>query len=440
MSHGQEDFDYDEGSEISLLQTSQKLSRQEVPPASEEGSTQIHRRESVDRASATPTIQGIASSMENVTGALGSGNFSNRMMLAMVSLSQRVRRTRDIIPLPGACVLGLAFLVTFTCVVVLWGLMMEAAYASKAPAPSNEFEESADLDMGATISFGKLPRFHVFESQPVAQQTTNSQAPPPPRMCPALTLPAGVDQFRIPAQNLNRLRAGDLAVEILGPDDKPLLHAGFPLRAMENAKGQIGYDKVGRWLQLTRSATDKQPLVCIGPLPTGNQNGPRPNRFQNVQVRGIHGVAAAGRVPIQIFGPTNARYGSLSRKADKWHVFYSAAQGPEQLLLSMHSAMPFPGFAAYSKDGKEIALASMRLTGTEFSSADMLTITVKPGFDHMMILVTMLAVMLSMFEQVPSNKGTDAAGDSHKSLPHATSQSLPLATSHSLPPGFQPDT
>jgi len=439
LSNGQEDVEYDEGLEISLLQRSLKLSKGEVPPSSEGSSMQIHHHESSRRTSVKPP-EDIGIRIDNFTGALGSGSYSNKLVLAMTSLSQRMHRTRDIIAFPGACVLGLAFLITFTCVVVLWSLMMEAAYASKATASGNEFGEPADLDKDVTYSFGKLPRFQVFESFTSAKETRPEPLPPAPRICPSLTLPAGVEQFRIPASSLSRLRAGDLAVEILGSDDKPLLHAGFPLRAVENEKGQIAYNKVGRWLQLTTSATSKQPHVIVGPLPVYNQGGSSPGGFENVQVRGLYG-AATERVPIEIYGPSNARYGALSRKADKWHVFYRATQGPEQLVMSMHAAMPFPGFSAYSKDGKQMAIANLHLLGTEYSSADMLTITVKRGFDHMLILSTMLAVMLSMFESVPNKKPTDIAGDSStsKSLPHATSQSLPLATSHSLPPGFQPD-
>lgn len=415
MLDGPDDASHVAELEVSLLQTSLKLSRQESSSAAKENKTAFmkHENDTLDSSQLSFIDAGSTGSFsKGVSGAGGSFD-SSSFAPVMDAITQGMNRVREVIDLPRACVLSLALVLTLIALVLLWGIIMGAARAvvgvakaGKSLFTRSDVLEPADFHKGASSAT-------TATSSSSENKKPKGSVEKPPSICPALLLPHGAAQFQIPSDHLSRLRAGQFPVQILGPSGRPLLHAWLPIRGMEDEKGQIGFNKVGRWLQLTTSANTRYPHASIGPLP-----------YQT----------PVGRQALEIYGPSNTKYGTLRRDKDKWHVCYSAGAGPEQLLLSMHAATPLPGFSASSAEGKQMALASHNLLGTGMASAETLTINVEPGCDALLTLISMLAVVLSMFEQVSNTSAVHSPGQP------VSSRSLNSFTDHSSLPEYQPDS
>lgn len=397
--------------EVSLLQTSLKLSRQESTSADKENKSAFIKHENGTLEFSQLSIIGAGSTARFSKGASGAGgNFDSSSFAPLLdAISRYMHQVREVIDLPQACVLSLAFVLTLIALVLLWGVIHGAAKAivGVAKAGKSLFARS-DVPEPAKTASAKTAIPPSSEGR-----KTQGSGEKPPSICPALLLPHGAAQFQIPSEHLSRLRAGQFPVQILGPSGRPLLHAWLPIRGMEDEGGQIGFNKVGRWLQLTTSANTRHPHASVGPLP-----------YQT----------PVERQALEIYGPSNTRYGTLRRIEDKWHVFYSAGEGPEQLLLSMHAAVPFPGFSAYSADGKQMGLASHNLVSAVMPSAETLTINVEPGCDALLTLISMLAVALSMFEQVSHTSAVHRPGQP------LSSQSMIPGTDDSSRPGYEPDS
>ncbi|CAJ1342084.1 unnamed protein product, partial [Effrenium voratum] len=202
--------------EFSLLQTSLTLSQREP--------LQLRHAKSLLSA-----VVDAAPWHANGSAAL---NTSSPLALLSSVTSITARRTRDVIAWPGACVLGLSFVVTLIFVVVLWAVMLEASQASKALATGRSSRQG---NMPARLpEAGPVPKFGG-ES---VENSLNARIAKPPPICPSLSLLQGAAQFRIPLLFLDKLRAGTFPMQILGPSGKPLLHAWLPLCSKSKRAGQ----------------------------------------------------------------------------------------------------------------------------------------------------------------------------------------------------------
>mmetsp|Transcript_68439 Transcript_68439/g.120893 ORF Transcript_68439/g.120893 Transcript_68439/m.120893 type:complete len:461 (-) Transcript_68439:46-1428(-) len=383
--------------EVSLLQTSLKLSQRLLAPsnASDPDSLTSKPRESL------------------------------ASVLLTTSLHHAARRTKDIIALPEACVLGVAFGVTLIFVVLLWAVMMEASHASKAMASFSHDSISEPVAHG----FLKEGLAAAGESDSKLPAARYAHAP---AICPALILPHGAAQFRIPMESITRLRTGQFPMQILGPSGRPLLHAWLPVCSMPPDVQQWGgLSKVGHQLQLTTTSTSRHPHASIGPLPLVEQT----TSSSLLQNYASPQAKTRGKVPIEIFGPSSARYGTLTRSFDKWHVYYRAVDGPENLVLILHSSTGFPSFAAYTPDGHQVASA-MQSSSSPESSTDMLTISVSQGADALLTLLSMLAVVLSSMEYVDTRPSASLTKEPDESTSVETVPATGRADQSNEIPGY----
>ncbi|CAJ1451880.1 unnamed protein product, partial [Effrenium voratum] len=216
-AQGKKELPLEEDSvEFSLLQTSLTLSQREP--------LQLRHAKSLLSA-----VVDAAPWHANGSAAL---NTSSPLALLSSVTSITALRTRDVIAWPGACVLGLSFVVTLIFVVVLWAVMLEASQASKALATGRSSRQG---NMPARLpEAGPVPKFGG-ES---VENSLNARIAKPPPICPSLSLLQGAAQFRIPLLFLDKLRAGTFPMQILGPSGKPLLHAWLPLCSKSKRAGQ----------------------------------------------------------------------------------------------------------------------------------------------------------------------------------------------------------
>lgn len=350
----------------------------------------------------------------NATSTL---NASTPLALMSLVSSTATQRTRDIIAWPGACVLSLSFVVTLIFVVVLWAVMLEANQATKLA--------TRHLNAGAGPEDPRVPtKSGRFEAGPepglLPQFGADVPTAPAPPICERLILPHGAAQFRIPLEALDRLRAGTFPVPILGLSGRqPLLHAWLPLCTKTprgTAQGH-GQSQIGHLLQLTTTPATRHPHASIGLLHLG---------------------AMAQRAPTEIFGPSNQKYGSMTRSNDKWQVHHHS-DGSEQLVMTMRTSTAFLGFSAYAPDGRQLASAT-RISLNGGPNADTLAISASPGTDALLALLCILAVVLSMMEKVPppSEATTESAAPAYNLPPGYEDVTQPKPTSRaSLPEGRQ---
>eukprot|EP00931_Biecheleriopsis_adriatica_P091450 TRINITY_DN65337_c0_g1_i1.p1 TRINITY_DN65337_c0_g1~~TRINITY_DN65337_c0_g1_i1.p1 ORF type:complete len:453 (+),score=91.72 TRINITY_DN65337_c0_g1_i1:160-1518(+) len=334
--------------EFSLLQTSLKLSSRQLQVTNASEKEETHKRQSL-----------VSSALETATS--GNGTAPSVATLLMVSASRAMQKTTDIIAAPGACVLGLSFCVTLVFVVMLWGIMVEASHASK----------------------GK----DAFAGKGAAAMAAQAPAPP---LCPTIGLPRGVVNFSVPLKSLGELRAGKFPMEILGLNNSPIFHAWLPTCSQTPPGSSMfaeGSSKIGHLLQLTSPTSARQSLASIGLLHLqGRGQGMQTLAQQRAVLE--HKTCA-------VFGPSNKRYGTMSREADKWNVFHTGDGGASRLALSMHTATGMLGFSAIAADGRQVATA-VHTSSVPGGEVDLLTITVSPGSDTLLALVAMLAVVLMM--------------------------------------------
>lgn len=211
--------------------------------------------------------------------------------------------------------------------------------------------------------------------------------PPVATLCPALILPYGVAQFRIPVDSLHNLREGSLPVPILGPSGMSVLHAWLSRGAgFVNATpppGAAPHDVPDgpmvpggsgrRWLMLTTTTTSKHPHAKVGPFD-------------------LHCVADE---PLEIRGPHNDLYGTLQCGERGWGVMHHGA-----LVFFIDTSFPYPHLSAFGADGRPLATAAHSRGRTDEKSLhgapdiECLTVSAKPGSDALLALLCCLAVVL----------------------------------------------
>lgn len=175
-------------------------------------------------------------------------------------------------------------------------------------------------------------------------------------LCPALILPHGEARFSILAQAMHSLGIGRYPVEILGPSGRPLLHARLPVQP---AGGCSDHD-VGRWLELTTTATSRYPHASVGP----------------VQLRG------PSRQALEIRGPKGNAYGMLEPHGGGW-----CARRAGRIVLRIATRPGGSGLEAFSMHSTLIASAIPE-------PGARLIIQVSPGVDPLLTLLCTLAVAL----------------------------------------------
>lgn len=178
-----------------------------------------------------------------------------------------------------------------------------------------------------------------------------SQAPNPAQMCPAMIVPHADANFAIPNAGLNALITGltgslDGPVAVIGAQtNNPLLYARF-----KDVK-----DK--RWLQLSTTSNSRFPHCCAGPL------------------------EVASDAMVEIRGPRGDRFGTLEKGHDAtWYMH--RAEGP-----LVHRV--------YMMNGQMVAMDRSLMAGTGMFTPTAFELTVSPGRDPLLTLVSMLIIILT---------------------------------------------
>lgn len=375
--------------DVSLLQTSLRVSREEVPSGG--ASPPLSgRRPAISQFPRTAAVHGqeqaswLWGAVRSCRAALdklleGSSPAHASSSVALSSVASRALALALDPPrgpfggVPVLLIFMLAFVIGLVFVIQVVGWSMEGKdpgdFGRQRPekllgAPLPGYASSALLPMTSERGFER------GLGTPSRPGSTTSALPPSgspslshgedadrtDAICPALILPHGEARFTIPAESVRRLALGEYPVEILGPSGRPLLHARLPAEPVGGVSTSLG---PGRWLELTTTPTSRYPHACVGPLLLGSRSSQ----------------------PLQIRGPRGDAYGILEAREGAW-----CAQHGGRVVLRIES-LPEGGLQASGADFNVIAMASP-------NGGQALQVQVNPGVDALLTLLCMLAVVL----------------------------------------------
>mmetsp|Transcript_12448 Transcript_12448/g.20390 ORF Transcript_12448/g.20390 Transcript_12448/m.20390 type:complete len:392 (+) Transcript_12448:82-1257(+) len=350
---------------VSLLQSSLQVAKASVKPVKK--IENIENIENIDRNASIEAVKQHSRMLSPYVEASEHVKMLAQKHLSLVLQLMLPTEKTALNGIPALLVFMLAGLVMALFVVQLIGVMFDDRKEAQPFHPGHRYGYP---QAPSTTGQGSLPPMTLPGSPPSRASMGPATAPstvqnlpqrdtlgsrqsqaPPAQMCPAMIVPHADANFAIPNAGLNALITGltgslDGPVAVIGAQtNKPLLYARF-----KDVK-----DK--RWLQLSTTSNSRFPHCCAGPL------------------------EVASDATVEIRGPRGDRFGTLEKGHDAtWYMH--RAEGP-----LVHRV--------YMMNGQMVAMDRSLMAGTGMFTPTAFELTVSPGRDPLLTLVSMLIIILT---------------------------------------------